>query len=136
MKKKKKIILYISFAIISSLANLLTQRIVLSILVDDLFFFVAIIFGTIVGLLIKFILDKNFIFSDNSKNINSLSKKFSIYSLMGIFSTIIFWGTETIFWIIWRQENMRELGALLGLTLGYIIKYRLDKKYVFREQKS
>ena len=52
---------------------------------------------------------------------------------MGIFSTIIFWGTEYIFWIIWRQENMRELGAILGLIIGYIIKYKLDKKYVFNK---
>ena len=36
--------------------------------------------------------------------------------------------------IIWKQENMREIGAILGLTLGYIIKYNLDKRYVFKEQ--
>ena len=35
---------------------------------------------------------------------------------------------------IWRQENMRELGAIIGLTMGYIIKYRLDKRFVFRQK--
>ena len=46
---------------------------------------------------------------------------------MGIISKIIFWGTKTIFWVIWESEKMRELGAILGLTLGYIVKYKLDK---------
>ena len=27
----------------------------------------------------------------------------------------------------------RELGALIGLSIGYIIKYQLDKKYVFEK---
>ena len=53
---------------------------------------------------------------------------------MGTFSTIIFWGTESIFLIIWKEETMREIGAILGLIIGYIIKYRLDKRYVFRKE--
>ena len=28
---------------------------------------------------------------------------------------------------------MRELGAIFGLTLGYIIKNKLDKEYVFKK---
>lgn len=46
---------------------------------------------------------------------------------MGTFSTIIFWGADHFF-KIWRNENMRELGAVLYLIIGYIIKYRFDKK--------
>ena len=134
MRKSKKIFLYTLFAIISSIFNLLSQRIILSINNTNLFFFIAIIFGTIVGLIIKFFLDKSFIFFDKNKNFLSVGKKFGLYTFMGIFSTIIFWGTESIFWIIWREENMRELGAILGLLTGYILKYRLDKKYVFKKE--
>ena len=134
MKKSKKIFLFICFALVSTLFNLATQRLILSIDETNFYFFIAILSGTIVGLVIKFFLDKNYIFSNKKNNISYLSKKFSLYSLMGTFSTIIFWGTESIFWIIWRQETMRELGALLGLTIGYIIKYKLDKKYVFRKE--
>ena len=65
--------------------------------------------GTIVGLFIKFFLDKNYIFLDNNNDSFNLKKQFGLYSLMGTFSTIIFWATESIFWIIWRSENMREL---------------------------
>ena len=133
MRKSKKIVLFIFFAMVSTLFNLLTQRLVLSFDQTKLFFFIAISAGTIVGLVIKFFLDKCYIFFDKKNDISYLGKKFGMYTFMGIFSTIIFWGTEFIFWIIWRQENMREIGAILGLTMGYIIKYRLDKKYVFRQ---
>ena len=132
MIKRKKIFLYIFFATISSIFNLLTQRVILYFSKSDLFFFLAIILGTLAGLIIKFFLDKSYIFVDNKKEILYVSEKFGLYSFMGIFSTMVFWSTEYIFWIIWRQENMRELGAILGLTFGYIIKYKLDKKYVFK----
>ena len=134
MRKIKKIYLFILFAIVSTLFNLLTQRIILSFNKTNLYFFIAILSGTIVGLIIKFVLDKSYIFLDKKNDISNLSKKFSLYTFMGIFSTLIFWGTEAVFWIIWRQENMRELGAILGLTMGYIIKYKLDKRFVFRQE--
>ena len=110
----------------------MTQRIILSFSQSDLFFLLAIFLGTIAGLIIKFFLDKGYIFIDKKKFLY-VGSKFGLYTFMGIFSTIIFWSTESIFWIIWKQENMRELGAIFGLTLGYIIKYKLDKKYVFKK---
>ena len=134
MRKEKKIFLYTLFAIISSLFNLLTQRVVLSFSKTNLFFFSAIFLGTLVGLIIKFFLDKIYIFVDKKKEFFYVGRKFGLYTLMGTFSTIIFWGTESIFWIIWREQIMREIGAILGLTLGYIIKYNLDKRYVFKKQ--
>ena len=136
MNKKRKIFLYIIFAIVAIFANLLTQRIILSIYKTNLFFFLALILGTLVGLIIKFILDKNFIFSDSAADLKSVSRKFGLYTANGIFSTSIFWGTETTFWMIWQKENIREIGAILGLTLGYTLKYRLDRQYVFSKQKE
>ena len=134
MNKKKKVALYIIFAIIATISNLSTQRLILSINKSNLFFLISLVFGTLVGLLIKFFLDKNWIFFDNTRGLKSQGKKFGIYTAMGIFSTVIFWGTETIFWLIWQKDNMRELGAILGLLVGYIIKYRLDKNFVFEKK--
>ena len=85
-------------------------------------------------MIIKFFLDKSYIFFDKKKDFLYLGEKFRLYTIMGIFSTVVFWGTESIFWIIWRKEIMRELGAILGLTIGYILKYRLDKRYVFNKE--
>ena len=131
MNNKKIILKYIFFAIFATFANLLTQRIILSFFQTNFFFLVAILLGTFVGLIIKFYLDKTFIFFDRTKDLKNIGQKFSLYSTNGIFSTIIFWGTESIFWIIWQKDNMREIGAILGLSIGYIMKFKLDKKYVF-----
>ena len=50
---------------------------------------------------------------------------------MGIFTTIIFWGTEIIFNTLSQSPYAKYLGAVIGLSIGYVIKYFLDKKYVF-----
>ena len=134
MKKGKKVFLYILFAFFATFFNLLTQRLILSFNKTNLFFFIAILSGTLIGLIIKFFLDKSYIFFDKNKHFSYVGEKFRLYTIMGIFSTLIFWGTESIFWIIWRKENIRELGAIFGLTIGYILKYRLDKRYVFNKE--
>ncbi len=134
MRKDKKVFLYILFAFFATFLNLLTQRLILTFNKTNLLFFIAILSGTLVGLITKFFLDKNYIFFDKKKDFLYLGEKFRLYTVMGIFSTLIFWGTESIFWIIWRNENMREIGAIFGLTIGYILKYRLDKRFVFNKE--
>ena len=59
------------------------------------------------------------------------AKNFVLYSLMGVFTTIIFWGTEIAFDALSQNPNSKYLGAIIGLSIGYIIKYFLDKKFVF-----
>jgi putative flippase GtrA len=29
---------------------------------------------------------------------------------------------------------MRELGAILGLSVGYVVKYNLDRRFVFTDR--
>ena len=50
---------------------------------------------------------------------------------MGVFTTAIFWGTEYAFHLIFTTDAMRYIGGVLGLTIGYYIKYQLDKRFVF-----
>jgi len=35
--------------------------------------------------------------------------------------------------LAWQTDAMRELGAVIGLSFGYVIKYRLDRVFVFTE---
>ena len=128
-----KIFLYTFFAIIATFSNLITQRFIISLSQSNLFFLIAIFCGTLVGLFIKFFLDKKWIFFDKTSGLILQSRKFSKYSLMGILPTLIFWSTETIFWFLWNTENMREIGASIGLAIGYIIKYKLDNRFVFNK---
>ena len=87
--------------------------------------------GTLSGLVVKYVLDKKLIFYHVVENKKDDAKKFALYSLMGVFTTIIFWGTEIAFDALSQNPNSKYLGAIIGLSIGYIIKYFLDKKFVF-----
>jgi len=56
------------------------------------------------------------------------------YTLTGVVTTAIFWGFEFGFDQIFQSKDMRYLGGLIGLAIGYWTKYRLDKRYVFGPQ--
>lgn len=133
MSRSQLIIRYVAFAVLATVANLGTQRLVLGWDASAWGFGVAIFTGTLVGLVIKYVLDKRWIFADVGTGIKAHGRKFSLYTLMGVVTTAIFWGTETAFWLAWHTEMMREVGAVLGLAVGYIVKYNLDRRFVFTD---
>lgn len=135
MKNKKLLIRYIFFSIVATAVNLLSQRLIITENFDINNYIIGVLIGTISGLLLKYFLDKNFIFYENEKRIKQNFKKFSLYSLNGVLTTIVFWSIETIFYFVFKTTLMREIGAIVGLSLGYYIKYFLDKKYVFNNSK-
>lgn len=124
---------YVAFAVIATLANLAVQRLVLMspASLAALAYPLAVGAGTVAGLIIKYVLDKRWIFHDLSQGLGAHGKRFSLYALMGVATTAIFWGTETVFWLTWQTHAARELGAVLGLAIGYVVKYRLDRRFVF-----
>ena len=124
---------YAFFAFLATLANLATQRLVLWFGDSGILFAMAVGAGTIVGLVLKYFLDKRWIFGDMSVGVKAHSKRFSLYTVMGIVTTAIFWGMETAFWLVWQTDAMRELGAVLGLSIGYVVKYNLDRRFVFTD---
>ena len=122
---------YTIFAAIATLFNLLFQYFSFLVYIGFGSLYVAMLFGTLAGLVAKYILDKKFIFYHIPTDKKDNTKKFALYSLMGVFTTIIFWGVEIAFDILSQDPNAKYLGAVIGLSIGYIIKYFLDKKYVF-----
>ena len=122
---------YVLFCVVAIFVNLTSQRIIIELIFVDNYIS-AILFGTLTGLISKYILDKNYIFKDFDHSLKNNSKKFTMYSLNGIFTTIIFWGIESLFYFVYSTNFARELGAILGLSIGYFLKYKLDKKYVFQ----
>jgi putative flippase GtrA len=125
------IIFYSAFAAVAMAANLLAQRLVLAFDQSASGLGAAVFVGTAVGLVVKYWLDKRWIFFDHSSSLKSHGEKFALYTAMGIITTLIFWGAEAASWWIWKTDLMREIGAILGLTVGYLLKYRLDRRYVF-----
>ena len=50
---------------------------------------------------------------------------------MGLVTTAIFWGFEFTFDAIYQTKEMRYVGGVIGLAIGYYVKYQLDKRFVF-----
>ncbi len=122
---------YAVFAVLATLANLAAQRLSLAVYGGAGALALAIFIGTGVGLVLKYLLDKRWIFFDRSTGAATHGRKFGLYTLMGVVTTAIFWGAEAGAWALWHTELARELGAVTGLTVGYVVKYRLDRRFVF-----
>lgn len=127
----KTAINYTIFALLATLANLLSQSLWLSLgeFADSLFS--AVMVGTVVGLIVKYLLDKHFIFQYVPSNPTGKNLTFVKYACMGGATTLLFWGFEFSFDYVFQTPAMRYAGGALGLGIGYYLKYHLDKRFVF-----
>jgi len=119
------------FALLATLTNLAAQRVVLDLLEGRFALPAAIGCGTIAGLVLKYVLDRRWIFQQKAALSFGSAAEFARYTATGIFTTCLFWGTESGAWLWFGTDRAREVGAVLGLGGGYVVKYHLDKKYVF-----
>ncbi len=133
MTRSSLVLRYTAFAIVAVIVNLAVQRVVLLGGDSAIWFTLALGAGTLAGLVVKYVLDKRWIFFDRTAGAGATGKQFGLYSLMGVATTVIFWATETGFWLVWGTDLAREVGAVIGLTIGYVTKYQLDRRFVFRE---
>lgn len=125
---------YAFFALIATVANIGAQDLVVRTYSGDFSIFISIIVGTGVGLVIKYILDKRYIFRFRARDVAHDTQTFVLYTVMGLATTAIFWGFEFGFQALFATKGMRYFGGVLGLTIGYLVKYQLDKRYVFRTE--
>lgn len=135
MTRRALVVRYAGFAVIAVIANLAAQRLVLAgaETVAGPRFAVAVLIGTLVGLVVKYALDKRWIFYDQTSGARAQGAQFMMYSLMGVATTLIFWVSETAAWMIWGTDLAREMGAIAGLSVGYVTKYLLDRRFVFKD---
>ena len=122
---------YVIFAAIATAANIVSQDLTCQVYEGAHALYVSIGVGTLIGLVIKYVLDKKYIFSFTTRNTFENGSKFVLYTGMGVFTTIIFWGTELGFDYLFTSRSGRYLGAVIGLAIGYWTKYNLDKRFVF-----
>jgi len=125
-------LMYTIFAVFATVANIASQEISITIYQGPLAIMLSIFVGTAVGLVLKYWLDKRYIFQYQTQTIQQGSKTFTLYTIMGVFTTFIFWGFELAFDAIYGTKEMRYLGGVIGLAIGYYVKYQLDKRYVFK----
>ena len=127
-------ILYVIFALVATVVNLSTQEIVYQRYIYSYPLAVSIFFGTLTGLMIKYVLDKKYIFNYQTQTKIQNGQTFALYCFMGLATTVIFWATEFAFDAWFSTKTMRYVGACIGLSIGYITKYYLDKRFVFIER--
>jgi putative flippase GtrA len=88
--------------------------------------------GTVTGLIAKFLLDKHWIFYDRApRSVAAHGRQFGLYTGMGVLTTAVFWGTEYLFHWLGDTDAWRLGGGALGLAIGYVLKYQLDRRFVF-----
>ena len=98
--------------------------------------YVSLFVGTLVGLVVKYLLDKKFIFNDPTRGLVRRGWQFVRYALTGVLTTGIFWGLELGSYHAFHSQTARYVGGAVGLALGYWVKYQLDKRLVFRGASS
>jgi putative flippase GtrA len=128
----KFVVLYILLAALSTIANIGSQDIAIRIYTGIYSVELSILVGTAVGLLVKYALDKRFIFRFQARDVVHETRTFAIYTFMGAFTTLIFWGFEYGFHHLFQSKELRYLGGVIGLAIGYATKYQLDKRFVFK----
>lgn len=129
--------LYVFFAALSTLANIASQWVVAAFaagLSHEIYLSMAV--GTVVGLVVKYVLDKRWIFRYATRDSLHDARTFALYTAMGGLTTLIFWGTELAFEAAFQDIRMRYVGAAAGLGVGYLLKYQLDRRFVFHSRKG
>ena len=129
---------YALFAAIATAFNLGVQWVVLHLWPAEfaptgpLAVLAALVCGTGIGLVIKYLLDKRWIFRDASSGAKVHAKKFALYSAMGLVTTLIFWVFEFACSRIDPGGPLIYEGGAVGLAIGYLVKYQLDRRFVFK----
>lgn len=124
-------LLYAVFAALATAANLGTQAFVIWAYHGPHAIPLSILVGTAAGLPIKYVLEKRHIFDFKADDLAHDGRMFFLYTAMGVLTTLLFWGVEYGFHLAFGTDLMRYLGGAIGLSAGYVIKYQLDKRYVF-----
>ncbi|HYP57671.1 MAG TPA: GtrA family protein [Beijerinckia sp.] len=122
---------YVLFAIIAGAMNLGSQAVVIRLApVEPLE--LSILAGTGVGFVVKYILDKRWIFFDNYDGAKQEARKIFFYGSFSVAMTLVFWGFELAFLAIGGSDFAKYTGGVIGLAIGNFAKYLLDRTYTFK----
>ncbi|MFW9936094.1 MAG: GtrA family protein [Candidatus Thorarchaeota archaeon] len=149
---KKQIVLYLSFAICMIILNYLIQKanqLLIAPFICENFgenhfiyiFYCSInpynmpeligsIFAVGITYIIKFFLDKFIVFQKKDKELKETSKEFLKYFGFAILTTI---ENIAIQFLLTNFLNFPlEISLIVALSIGYVTKFFLDRRYVFR----
>ncbi|HUW90905.1 MAG TPA: GtrA family protein [Candidatus Nanopelagicaceae bacterium] len=90
------------------------------------------IVATGITYIIKFFLDKYLVFKKTSLKIKETSEEFSKYFGFAILTTIENIGIQFILTNLFNAPL--EVSVIIALSIGYVSKFFLDRKYVFTKE--
>lgn len=122
---------YAVLAAIATVTNIATQDASLYLYSGPYYVPISVLAGTVVGLVVKYCLDKRYIFAFKPRDAAHDLRTFVVYAVMGVATTVIFWAFEFSFDYLFHTKEARFLGGSIGLVIGYITKYALDRRFVF-----
>lgn len=134
MTHVRLVLLYSTFAALATGVNLLCQYAVLSSWDDRRAVLLALVVGTIAGMPVKYVLDKRYIFRFSTERLSDETRMFATYVVFAGVTTVIFWGCELLAGLIHPSNAAHLIGGAIGLAIGYTMKYRMDRAWVFVER--
>jgi putative flippase GtrA len=124
---------YAGCALAAAMANLSAQAAILAADPSGRRVAVALVVGTAVGLLVKYVLDTVLVFSDRFGAPAAEARRFGLYTATGLVTTALFWAVELAVHAATGSAAATAAGGAVGLALGYALKYALDRRFVFVE---
>jgi hypothetical protein len=121
---------YIALCFAAIFLNIITQYVFLLFFSGSFSIEISILVGTLITFLLRFFLEKKFIFSKKSYVFRN-EIMLNMYLVSSILATLIFWFFEYSFYLLFIGDFSRYLGAIIGLLFGLFIKYKLDKNLTF-----
>jgi putative flippase GtrA len=122
---------FVTFAILAGVSNLATQEAIIRLMPPWIPIIISVLAGTAIGFVVKYVLDKYYVFLDGYDGHTAELRKVAMYGLFSIGTTLLFWAIELGFWYAWSTAEAKYIGAIIGLILGNWLKYLLDRRWVF-----
>jgi hypothetical protein len=122
---------YTVIALSASIVNLLLQAGISRLYEGPFSVELSMAAATGIVLPIKYSLERRVIFAFQPDSLRHDAKLFYLYTVVSVFTVLIFWCTEYTFHLIFEDDAMRYLGGAIGLAISFYSKYRLDKRFVF-----
>jgi positive regulator of sigma E activity len=122
---------YTIIALSASALNLLLQAAISWLYQGPLAVEASMVLATGLVLPLKYSIERRVIFEFQPASLLHDAKLFYLYTMVSIFTVLIFWCTEYAFHLIFRDDAMRYIGGAVGLAISFYSKYRLDKQFVF-----
>ncbi len=130
-RRVSPVAIYVVIACMAALLNIGAQMASVAVYKGRFYVELSMIVGLATVLPVKYLLEKLFVFSFASRGLFHDARLFTLYTVLGGITTLVFVAVEYLFHLLFAGEAMRYVGAALGLALGHLLKYQLDRRFVF-----